>query len=134
MARGQSSLTAIEATLGVLLLFSITMTFALGTADPAPDRTQLDAYATDALTILATEHPRHGGATRLTELTASADSFEREKDAVQRRLERLLPPNVFFRIETVHGTAGDPLPDGVATGVETVPTPTGTVTLRVWYG
>jgi hypothetical protein len=134
MGRGQSSITAIEATLGVLLLFSVTLTFALGTADTTPDRTQLDAYATDALTILATEQPRHGGATRLAELTASDTAFEREKDAVQRRLDRLLPPNVFFRVETAHGTAGNPLPDGVTTGVETVPTSTGTVTLRVWYG
>jgi hypothetical protein len=134
MARGQSSLTAIEATLGALLLFGVIMTFALGTAGPTPDRTQLDAYATDALTILATENPRHDDATRLAELTASANAFEREKDAVQRRLERLLPPNVFFRFETAYGTAGNPLPDGVVTGIETVPTPTGSVTLRVWYG
>jgi len=134
MGRGQSSVIAIEATLGVLLLFSVTLTFALGTADPAPDRTQLDAYATDALTILATEHPRHGGATRLAELAASDAAFAREKDTVQRRLERLLPPNLFFRLETAHGTVGNPLPDGVTTGVETIPTSTGTVTLRVWYG
>ena len=133
MGRGQASVTAVEAAIGVLLLFSVTLTFALGAANPTADRTQLDAYASDALTILASEQPRHSGATRLAELTASPESFEREKATVRRRLGRLLPPNVFFRVETAHGSVGNRLPDGVTTGVATVTTRTGTVTLRVWY-
>ncbi|MFC7131815.1 MULTISPECIES: DUF7262 family protein [Salinibaculum] len=133
MGRGQASITAIEAGLGVLLLLGVTVTFALGTGAPADDRTQLDAYATDALTILATEQPRHGGSTRLSELAASRGSFAREKSALERRLDRLLPPNVLFRVETAYGTAGYRLPDDVATGTATVTTRHGDVSLRVWY-
>jgi hypothetical protein len=133
MSRGQASITAVEAALGVLLLFGVTVTFALGTPAPSGDQTQLDAYASDAVTILATEQPRHSGATRLSELAVSPASFEREKGAMERRLDRLLPDNVMFRLETVHGTAGYRLPDGVPTGVATISTPTGAVTLRVWY-
>lgn len=133
MRRAQASLTAIEAVLGVLLLFGIIVTFVLSPPAPETDRTQLDAYASDALTILSTEQPRHGEATRLSELTASSSSFQREQSALERRIDRLLPANLMFRVETAHGTAGYRLPDGVATGVATVPTPDGTVTLRVWY-
>jgi hypothetical protein len=131
--RGQLSLTAAEAAVGLLLLLSVTFTLALGVPDPATDRTQLDAYANDALTILATAEPRHQDPTRLSEVAASAAAFERERRALTRRIERILPPNVFYRIETPHGTAGYPLPDGVATGVASVPTRGGDVTLRVWY-
>jgi hypothetical protein len=133
MARGQASITAVEAALGILLLFGVTLTFVLGAAGPADNSAQLDAYANDAITILATEEPGHTGATRLAELTASAASFDRERAAVRQRLERLLPPNVFFRVETAHGVVGHRLPEGVPTGVATVPTRSGTVTLRVWY-
>lgn len=133
MGRGQASITAVEAAIGVLLLFSVSLTFALGAAEPAADETQLDAYASDALTILATEQPRHLGTTRLTELTASKTAFEREHASVERRLDRLLPANVFFRVETTYGTVGYRLPDDVATGVASVSTQNGVVTLRVWY-
>ena len=133
MGRAQASITAVEAALGVLLLFGVTVTFALGTPAPSSEQTQLDAYARDAVTVLATDQPRHSGATRLAELTASFSSFEREKGAMERRLDRLLPDNVMFRLETAHGTVGYRLPDGVTTGVATTSTPTGTVTLRVWY-
>lgn len=133
MARGQASITAVEAALGILLLFGVTVAFAFGTPAPSSEQTQLDAYARDAVTILATEQPRHRGATRLAELTASRDSFEREKEAMERRVGRLLPANVMFRLETAHGTVGNRLPDGVTTGVATVSTTSGTVTLRVWY-
>lgn len=133
MARAQASLTAVEAAIGVLLLLSVTFTFALGVHQPQPDRAQLDAYASDSLTMLATDQPEHGETTRLAEVVSSIDSFEREKETLVRRLERILPDNVMFRVETRYGTAGHPLPSGVETGVASTTTGHGTVTLRVWY-
>lgn len=133
MDRGQASLTAIEAAIGVLLLLSVTFTFVLGPAEQSTERTQLEAYASDTLTVLSTEQPRHSGATRLNELVASEGAFEREKETVERRIERILPSNVMYRLETQYGTAGHRLPDGVATGTATTTTPDGPVTLRVWY-
>lgn len=133
MGRGQASVTAVEAAVGVLLLLSVTFTFALGSVDQPEDRAQLDAYAADALTVLETEQPSHGGATRLGELVDTSDSFEREKATLQRRVERILPPNAMYRLETRHGAVGYRRPDGVRTGTATTSTQAGSVTLRVWY-
>ena len=135
MGRAQASITAVEAGLGVLLLASVTFGFALGVPDdePAKQRAQLDTYAADAATLLANEPPRHADQTRLAEVAASADAFARERDALERRVDRILPDNLLFRVETPHGTVGYPLPDGVAVGTATVLTTNGKVTLRVWY-
>jgi len=133
MDRAQLPLSLIEATLGAVLVFSVALGFALGV--PAADtRTpQLDAYADDATTVLSNESPRHGGTTRLAELVASEDGFERERAAVARRVDRILPANVMYRLVTPHGTVGYPRPAGVATGVATVPTGYGRVRIEVWY-
>jgi hypothetical protein len=133
MARAQASLTAVEAAIGVLLLLGVTFTFALGVSEPTTDRAQLDAYADDTLTVLAAEEPAHGETTRLSEIVSSNSSFEREKGDLIQRLERILPDNVMFRVETRHGSAGHPMPDGVPTGVSMSTTRHGQVTLRVWY-
>jgi len=133
--RGQASVTAIEATLGVLLVTSVTFGFALGVPDGDDARTQaqLDAYAEDAATLASNEPPRHADQTRLAEVTVSQDAFGREKDALERRIDRILPPNVMFRVETRHGTVGQPLPADVPTGEATVATSNGDVTIQVWY-
>ncbi len=133
MDRAQLPLSMIEAALGLLLLLSITMGFALGVAPAETQRPQLEAYATDAATILANEEPQHAGQTRLAELTASRATFQRERAAVERRAERILPENVMFRIETRHGAIGYRLPSNVPTGSATVATGQGEVTIRVWY-
>ncbi len=134
MARAQASLTAVEAGIGVLVVLAVVFTFALGVQAPTDHRAQLDAYASDALTQLDTDQPQHGATTRLDEVVASNESFERERASLVRRIERILPENVMFRVETPRGTAGQPLPDGVATGTATTTTTQhGPVTLRVWY-
>ena len=130
--RGQASVTAVEAGIGVVVLLSVSFAFALGTG--GDDRTvQLDAYAQDAATLLSNEPPRHADQTRLAEVVASPSSFDREHDELERRLARILPANVMFRIETEYGTAGYPLPENVPTGEATVATTNGPVTIRVWY-
>ncbi len=133
MDRGQAPLTAIEAVFGVLLLSSVAFVFVLGTPASQADETQLELYAADAATVLSTEGPRHADQTRLAELAASQAAFEREGGALERRLDRLLPANVLYRIETRHGTVGYPLPADVQTGTATTSTVNGDVTVRVWY-
>lgn len=134
-SRGQASITVIEAGIGVLLILSVLFTFALGVPDGETEQVQaqLDVYATDATTLLSNEAPRHRDQTRLAEITESEETFERERDELERRVERILPDNVMFRVETAHGTAGHPLPADVPTGEATVVTTNGEVTLRVWY-
>lgn len=133
--RAQASLTAIEAAIGVLLLGAVLLTFALGVPDGSDQQTQaqLDLLADDAATLLSNEAPRHRDQTRLAEVTASRATFDREKAALERRVERILPDNVMFRVETAYGTVGHPLPADVPTGAATVLTVNGEVTLRVWY-
>lgn len=133
MDRGQAPLTAVEAALGVLLLASVAFVFVLGLPASPADETQLELYASDAATVLSSEGPRHADQTRLAELAASRESFERERGALERRLDRLLPANVLYRVETRHGSVGYPLPADVRTGTATVSTVNGDVTVRVWY-
>ena len=131
--RGQLSLSIVEAGIGVILILALSMGFALGV--PAPDETgaQLDRYAADTLTVLDGEPPRHGDTSRLTEVTRSSDSFEREQDGLEQRVDRILPENVLFRVETPHGAVGYPIPSGVETGTARTITAGGDVTIRVWF-
>jgi hypothetical protein len=132
-SRAQLSLSAVEGALGVLLVLGALASFFAGV--PAPDReaAALDATAEDAATVLAGENPRHAGATRLAEVARSPDAFDRERDALERRVAAVLPDNVMFQVRTPHGAVGYDPPDGVAMGVATVPTRYGDVTIRVWY-
>ncbi len=135
MRRAQASITAAEAAIGVVVLLSLTLGFVLGAPGEGDgtSQTQLDLYADDAMTLLANDQPRHADQTRLAEVTESQDAFDREAADLEHRVERILPPNVLFRIETAYGTVGQPLPDDVETGTSTVSTVNGDVTLRVWY-
>lgn len=131
--RGQLSLSAIEAGIGILLVFAVAATFGLGVPDPGVESAQLDRYAEDASDVLATEPPRHGSTTRLAEVAASPERFERERAALERRVDRILPDNLLFQVETPHGTVGYPRPDGVPIGDAVVPTTNGRIIIRVWY-
>jgi len=124
---------AVEGALAVLVVLGVAGGFALGVTQPDTSDAQLDAYAADAATILSAEPPRHRGGTRLAEVTRSAESFERERAALERRVGRILPDNLMYRITTPHGRVGHPKPVGIATGVATVTTRHGEVTIRVWY-
>lgn len=133
MARGQLPLSLLEVGIGVVLILGVALGFALGVPEADTREPQLDAYATDALTILSSEQPRHGGTTRLAEVARSNGSFQRERDALQRRVGRILPDNLMFRLTTPNGGVGYPVPNGVVTGRATVTTTGGAVTVRVWY-
>ncbi|WP_435335177.1 DUF7262 family protein [Haloarchaeobius sp. TZWWS8] len=131
--RAQLSLPAVEAGIGVLLVLGVVTLFALPVADADTSEAQLDTYATDAVTVLAGEPPRHGGSTRLTEVVASEAAFDREQAALERRVGRILPDNLLYHVETPHGSVGYRVPAGVSVGVATVPTANGDVTITVWY-
>lgn len=124
---------AVEGALAVVLVLGVTAGFALGVDQPDAEKPQLDAYAEDATTILANEPPEHRGGTRLAEAAESAETFERERGSLERRVDRILPDNLMFRIVTDHGTAGFARPQDVTTGTATVTTINGPVTIEVWY-
>lgn len=131
--RGQLSLSVVEAGIGVLLLFSVTATFALGLPETGVEEAQLDSYAEDAAEVLSREPPRHSGATRLSEVAASRAAFERERTALERRVTRILPDNLMFRVVTQHGAVGFQRPTDAPTGSASVTTLSGRVTIWVWY-
>lgn len=131
--RAQLSLPAVEVAAGVLLVFGVLTAFALGVPAADTREPQLDAYAQDAATVLAGEPPRHQGSTRLAEVVRSPETFERERAALDRRVDRILPDNLLYRVVTPHGAVGYRKPAGVAVGSATVTTEHGDVTIYVWY-
>jgi len=131
--RGQLSLSLIEAAVGALFILAVTMGFALGVPEPDTREPQLDLYAEDAATVLADEPPRHQGTTRLAEVVRSSAAFERERDALGRRVDRILDDNLMYRVETPHGTVGFRKPADAPVGKQTITTVNGDVTIWVWY-
>lgn len=133
MDRGQLSVSIIEAGIGVVFILAVVMGFALGVPSPDTETPQLDGYAEDTGSILASEAPRHADETRLDEVTRSEEAFERERDALETRVDRILTDNLMYRIETPHGTVGYERPANAAVGYTTVPTVGGETTIWVWY-
>lgn len=133
MRRGQLSLPAVEAALGVVLILGVAMGFSLSVHQPSGAEAQLDAYARDTATVLSGEPPRHGGSVRLAEVVRSPAAFQRERAALRHRVERILPDNLLFRVVTPHGVVGFRQPDGVAVGVASATTAHGEVRIEVWY-
>ncbi|WP_435064639.1 DUF7262 family protein [Halobaculum sp. EA56] len=131
--RGQLSLPVVEAAVGVAFLLAVAASFGLALPAPATAEAQLDAYAADALTVLAEEPPRHAGGTRIDEVSRSPAAFDRERDALRERVSRILGGNLLFRVETPHGAVGFERPNGVPVGRATAATPGGEVVLWVWY-
>lgn len=131
--RAQLPLALVEAAVGVVLVLAVTAGFVLGVPSPAGTEAQLEAYADDTATVLATEPPRHQGATRLSEIARSPTAFQRERAALDRRVDRILPDNLLYRVETPHGAVGFQTPANAPVGRRTVATGYGEVTITVWY-
>jgi hypothetical protein len=131
--RGQLSLPVVEAAIGVTLVLAVAASFAAGVPAADTRTAQLEAYADDAVTVLAGEPPRHQGATRLSEVSRSPSVFNREREALDRRVDRILPDNLLYRVETPHGSVGFRRPAGVSVGRASVTTLRGTVRVEVWY-
>lgn len=132
MDKAQLSMSIIEAGIGVILIFAVTMGFALGVPTPDTETPQLNAYAGDVATVLANEPPRHGGETRLDEVV-TADATEREYSALEARIERILDDNLMYRLELPFGTVGYDRPSSRPAGRATVPTTEGEVAVWIWY-
>lgn len=132
-ARGQLSLSVVEALVGLVLVIGTVSAFALSPPAPATGEAQLDRYARDTLTVLRSDAPADDGRSRLAALTRSAGSFEAEREAADRRIRSLLPAHLSYRVTTPHGTFGDPRPPaGRPVGRAHATTADGPVTLRVW--
>ena len=131
--RGQVSLSLVEAAVGVVFILAVAFGFALGVPEPDTREPQLDRYAQDATTVLAGEPPRHRGTTRLAEVIRSESAFGREALALERRVGRILPANLMYRVETPHGSVGYRKPAGVPVGRASTTTTNGEVTIWVWY-
>lgn len=132
-SRAQLSLSAVEAGIGVVFVLAVVASFGVALPEAGAHEAQLDAYATDSITVLASEPPRHGGVTRLSEVSASPSTFERESSSLERRVRRIVPENVLFRLRTPHGSVGFRKPTGVPVGQATTTTVNGDVTIWVWY-
>lgn len=132
--RAQTSLSVVEAVVGLLLILGVAVGFGLGTAAPVDDTAELDAMARDTAAVLGSEPTAGGETTQLVALARSATSFDRVRGLVRERVDRLLPPDVLYRIETPHGNLGHPRPRGTPVGSTRVPTRHGPVEIRVWYG
>jgi len=131
MGRAQLSLPLLEAGVGVLLVLAVVAALALGSpADAGTDRAQLDTYAADLGTVLATAGD---GGPRLATALASADAFADNRSALLARARALAPANVLVRVETPLGAVGHEPPRDRPVGVARVPTVDGVATLWVWY-
>lgn len=133
MGRAQLSLSAVEAGIGALFVLGVAMAFVAGVPAPDTREPQLDAYASDTLAVLSGDPPRHDGPTRLAEVARSKDAFQRERAALDRRIDRILPDNLMYRLRTPHGSVGYRRPAGVPVGTATTTTVNGDVRVWVWY-
>jgi hypothetical protein len=131
--RAQLPLSVLEVAVAVALLLALSLGFALGSPPEQGDSWQLDRYAEDAMTVALDEGPAHRNATRLAEVTASPAAFARERAALARRIDRILPGNLFYEVTTPHGSVGASRPSDVRVGTSSAATPGGRVTIRVWY-
>lgn len=142
--RAQLSMPLVEAGIGVVLILGLAGLLALGTPAPQASDPQLDAYAADVGTVLSEEPARHAGTTRIDEVSRSPERFEREADALEQRVDDLLPDNLLFRLEVQFegssgsggadpGAVGFERPAGAVTGSATVTTSHGHVRIEVWY-
>lgn len=132
-ARGQLSLSVVEAGIGVLLVFAVTAGFALGGPVSGDERAQLERYADDAATTLGDEPAPDRNVSLLRAVSSSPAGFEQSRAALTDRLSALLPASVLYRVETPHGVVGFPRPEGRPVGRTVAPTLAGTVTVEVWY-
>ncbi len=130
--RGQLSLSLVEAAVGVVFVLTVAATFGLALPEPGATEAQLDVYAADAATLVAHETPTTEEGPRAADID-DPETFERERDALDRRIDGLLPDNLLYRVDTPWGSVGVEPPPSVATGGATVTIPAGELTVEVWY-
>ncbi|WP_380678786.1 DUF7262 family protein [Salinigranum sp. GCM10025319] len=130
--RGQVSLSIVEAIVGLVVVLAATTTFLVGLPETGADEADLNRLADDGLTALDSTPPAGDGASRLTALARGPGSFAVERSDADEQLRELYPRRVRYRLETPHGTIGEPLPPTRTTGLARRYTPEGDVTFWVW--
>lgn len=131
--RAQLATSLVEAAVGALLILAVVAGFVWVPTDAGQSDAELDRLAADALAVLDAEPPAGDGHSRLTAACRSPESFATEREAIRQRLDATLPTGAFGRLETPHGVAGEPQPNGIPVGEATLPTAGCTATIRVWY-
>ena len=136
-ARGQLSLSAVEAAIGVTFVLAIATTFAVAPPDPGTGSADLDAYATDVATVLANEGGTgfgDGNATGvpLPAAIATPETFAAEREAVDARADALVPDRLQYHVKTPHGDVGIAPPPGATVGRSALHTRNGRVVVAVW--
>ncbi|SDY26407.1 DUF7262 family protein [Halopenitus persicus] len=135
--RGQLSLSAVEAAIGVAFVLAIATTFAVAPPDPGTETAQLDAYATDVATVLGNEGGTavgDGNATGapLPAAIATPATFAAEREAIDARADALVPDRLQYHVKTPHGGVGIAPPSGATVGRSTLYTRNGRVVVAVW--
>ncbi|WP_280538166.1 hypothetical protein [Halopenitus sp. POP-27] len=135
--RGQLSLSAIEAAIGVTFVLAIATSFAVAPADPGVATADLDASATDVATVLANEgRAGFGDGTAagrpLPAAIATAETFAAERDAIDARAEALVPDRLQYHVETPHGDVGITPPPDATVGRSAIATRNGRIVVAVW--
>ncbi|MFB6138728.1 MAG: hypothetical protein ABEJ42_10415 [Halobacteriaceae archaeon] len=131
--RGQVSLSLVEAAVGVLLVLAVTGGFAVAGPASAGDTPRLERYASDVGATLRVGSG-DGRPPPVARAIADEPTFEETRAALDRRVRRLLPAGVLYRVSTPHGAVGYPVPDRGPVGRAVVPTRHGDVVVEVWRG
>lgn len=129
--RGQLSIPTIEVSIGILLVFGVISLLTIGVSPPAQVDPQLEQYAEDTGTLLMSTGTDR--APPLPGVVQDKAAFTQYRSAIDQRTDRLLPDNLLYAIETPHGTIGEQPPAYVTTGRTIRTTPSGTVTITVYY-
>ena len=132
VARGQVSLSLVEAVVGVLVVFAAATTFLVDLPDAGAETAELDRLAADGLIVLDAT-PAADDASQLTALGRDETRFARHAGDAEERLGGLYPPGVRFRLETPYGAVGRRLPPSRAVGRSQQWAAGSRVTLWVWY-
>lgn len=122
--RGQLALSTFEVTIGVVLILAVVSLSTVALSDATGVDPQLEAYATDSLTVLVTTAGEDTGVTG----TAGC-----RPAGCAKHLDQALPDNVLYHVETEAGTAGYDPPAKGPTATATQTTSNGKITVTVWY-
>ncbi|QZA87477.1 hypothetical protein K0C01_06515 [Salinarchaeum sp. IM2453] len=128
--RGRLSIPMLEVGIGILLIFSIltliTINF-LGTGTEGP---QLEIYADDTATVIAATG---GENTTAIGHIDSQDTFEQQREDIDKRISSMLPEQVKYYVKTPYGTVGDIPPPRADVGTATQVTPHGEIEVNIYY-
>ncbi|KAB1192334.1 hypothetical protein GJR96_02305 [Haloferax sp. MBLA0076] len=129
-ARGQLSLTVVEATIVTLFVLAVAASFTL---TPTPMQTaSLDQQATDAAALVASV-PADAPGTLLGVACESSGDFDTRAEQLHTTASTGLPDGAFVWLRTSVGSVGTPPPDSARVGTASAVVPRCTATLEVWY-